>query len=105
MAFVCGIDEAGRGPVIGPLVIAGCLIDESVEANLKKLGVKDSKRLTAKKRQELDKEIREMAETFEIIIIPPLEIEDQNRRGILLNELEAIAAAEIIRLPHYSPNG
>jgi ribonuclease HII len=91
-----GIDEAGRGPVIGPLVIAGCLIDEKLERKLKKLGVKDSKKLTAKKREELDRHIREMAETFEIMIIPPLQIESENARGILLNELEAIAAAEII---------
>ena len=91
-----GIDEAGRGPVIGPLVIAGCLLTEETEKELKKLGVKDSKKLTAKKREELDKAIREKAETFEIMIIPPLEIEDQNKRGILLNELEAMAAARII---------
>ncbi|HTZ42005.1 MAG TPA: ribonuclease HII [Candidatus Omnitrophota bacterium] len=94
--FKLGIDEAGRGPVIGPLVIAGCLIDEKLEKKLKKLGVKDSKKLTRKKRDELNIDIRKLAETFEIIIIPPVEIEDNNKRGILLNELEAIAAAEII---------
>ena len=91
-----GIDEAGRGPVIGPLIIAGCLIDEEVEKELKKLGVKDSKKLTREKRDELQPKIKELAETFEIVIIPPIEIESKNERGILLNELEAIAAAEII---------
>lgn len=91
-----GIDEAGRGPVVGPLVIAGCLIDEKFEKNLKNLGVKDSKKLTKEKREELEAEIKNIAETFEIIIVPPVEIEDKNARGIKLNELEAIAAAEII---------
>ena len=91
-----GIDEAGRGPVVGPLVIAGCLIDEKLERKLKKLGVKDSKMLTKKKREELEVKIKELAETFEIIIIPPVEIESKNEHGIKLNELEAIAAAEII---------
>lgn len=91
-----GIDEAGRGPVIGPLVIAGCLLDEKYEKELKKLGVKDSKKTTKEQREKLEAEIKKVAETFEIIIIPPLEIEDNNKRGILLNELEAIAAAEII---------
>lgn len=91
-----GIDEAGRGPVLGPLVIAGCLIDEKFEKQLKKLGVRDSKKVIKKKREELEIEIKKIAETFEIIIIPPLEIEDKNEHGIKLNELEAIAAAEII---------
>jgi ribonuclease HII len=91
-----GIDEAGRGPILGPLVIAGCLIDDKFEKDLKKLGVKDSKQLTRKKRDELEPEIKKLAETFEIIIIPPIEIEDNNTHGIKLNELEAIAAAEII---------
>ncbi|MDE1848690.1 MAG: ribonuclease HII, partial [Nanoarchaeota archaeon] len=73
MVLKLGIDEAGRGPVVGPLVIAGCLIDEKFEKKLKKLGVKDSKRLTKQKREELEDEIKALAETFEITIIPPLE--------------------------------
>jgi len=91
-----GIDEAGRGPVLGPLVLAGCLIDDKFEKQLKDLGVKDSKQLTRKKREELEPEIKKLAETFEIIPIPPIEIEDKNGHGIKLNELEAIVAAEII---------
>ncbi len=91
-----GIDEAGRGPVVGPLVIAGCLIDEKDEKILKKFGVKDSKKLTKEKREILESEIKKLAIAFEIIIIPPIEIENKNEHGILLNELEAIAAAEII---------
>jgi ribonuclease HII len=96
MVLKLGIDEAGRGPVVGPLVIAGCLLDEKYELELKKLGVKDSKKTTKEQREKLEEEIKKRAETFEIIIIPPLEIEDKNTHGILLNELEAIAAAEII---------
>jgi ribonuclease HII len=45
---ILGIDEAGRGPVIGPLVMCGYMIDEDNIPELKKLGVKDSKLLTAK---------------------------------------------------------
>ena len=48
---VCGIDEAGRGCVIGPLVICGAMIDEKKEASLKDLGVKDSKLLSMAKEE------------------------------------------------------
>jgi len=91
-----GLDEAGRGPVIGPLVLAGCLIDESKEEELKKLGVKDSKLLTPQKRDFLDKKIREIAETFEIIILYPKDIDGRNAEGTKLNELEAEGFSEII---------
>ena len=91
-----GIDDAGRGPVIGPMVLAGCLIDEKTEAKLKKLGVKDSKQLTQKRREFLSNIIKEEAETFEIIIIPASKIDDKNAKGTKLNELEALVCAKII---------
>ncbi|MEK6898158.1 MAG: ribonuclease HII [Nanoarchaeota archaeon] len=91
-----GIDDAGRGPVIGPMVLAGCLIDEKTEKEFKKLGVKDSKQLTDKRREFLAEKIRESAETFEVIIIHPEEIDGKNKEGIKLNEVEAFACAQII---------
>ena len=94
--FELGIDDAGRGPVIGPLVLAGCLIDEKVGTKLKRLGVKDSKQLTQKRREFLSEKIKQKAETFEIIVIPPFKIDGENANGIKLNELEALGCAEII---------
>lgn len=94
--LILGIDDAGKGPVIGPMVLAGCLIDEKTEKELRKLGVKDSKQLTQKRREFLVEKIKEEAETFEIIIIPPSEIDGKNAEGTKLNELEAMACAEII---------
>ncbi|MFH1585488.1 MAG: ribonuclease HII [archaeon] len=91
-----GIDDAGRGPVIGPMVLAGCLIDDKTAVKLKKLGVKDSKQLTQKRREHLSKIIKEEAETFEIIVIHPNEIDRKNHKGIDLNKVEAIASAKII---------
>ncbi|MCH8945427.1 MAG: ribonuclease HII [Nanoarchaeota archaeon] len=91
-----GIDDAGRGPVIGPMILAGCLMDEKTEAELKKLGVKDSKQLTPKRREFLVDLIRKKAETFEIVIISASEIDRLNKKGVKLNEVEALASARII---------
>ncbi len=94
--LVLGIDDAGRGPLIGPMVLAGCLIDDKIEKDLKKLGVKDSKQLTQKRREFLAEKIKEVAETFEIVLSHPEEIDGKNRMGINLNAVEAIKMAEII---------
>ena len=94
--LILGIDDAGRGPVIGPMVMAGCLITPQVETELKKIGEKDSKQLTQKRREILAERIKELAETFEIILSPPIEIDDSNHNGTKLNELEAIKMAQII---------
>ncbi len=95
-----GIDDAGRGPVVGPMVLAGCLIDKKTGTQFKRLGVKDSKQLTQKRREFLDEKIKEKAETFEVVVVPPVLIDGgENGDGtnrIKLNELEAIACAEII---------
>jgi ribonuclease HII len=96
MELILGIDDAGRGPVIGPMVLAGCLVDKEVEKDFKKLGVKDSKQLTPKRRAFLADVVREKAEDFEVVIVYPDEIEKNNSNGTKLNEVEAIACADII---------
>lgn len=95
---ILGIDEAGRGAVIGPLVICGLLIDEKDEEKLKKLQVKDSKLLTPKKREELAPKIEKIATHTVIIRIPPCKIDTNRRRGVNLNQIEAMKMAEIINL-------
>lgn len=96
MELILGIDDAGRGPVIGPMVLAGCLITEDVQKDLKKLGVKDSKLLTPKRREFLAGKIKEIAETFEIALAHPNDIDKNLNTGTNLNILEAIKIAEII---------
>ncbi|MFH1053100.1 MAG: ribonuclease HII [Candidatus Woesearchaeota archaeon] len=93
---ILGIDEAGRGPVIGPLVIAAVVIDEDKEVNLKRMGVKDSKLLGRKKREELFHKIIKFYE-FKFLIIPPSEIDDALASETLnLNWLEAQKSAILI---------
>ena len=60
--LICGIDEAGRGSVIGPLVIAGISIKNSNIKKLEEIGVRDSKALTRKKRNFLFYKILDISE-------------------------------------------
>ena len=91
-----GIDDAGRGPVMGPMILAGVLCDEETENEFRKLGVKDSKGLTQKRREFLEEKIKEISIGFEVRISSPEEIDSSNAEGIKLNELEANKCAEII---------
>ena len=102
--LILGIDDAGRGPVIGPMVLAGCLITEETEKELKRLGVKDSKQLTKKRRAFLESHIKEKAEAFSVQIKFPEEIDGKGQSGTNLNDLEAEMAAKIINEINNAPN-
>ena len=92
---ILGIDEAGRGSVLGPLVIAGILIPEKMDNILERMGVKDSKRLTPTRRLVLSRKLKKMF-TYETVIISASEIDERRANGINLNEIERIAMEEII---------
>jgi len=94
--LILGIDDAGRGPVIGPMILAGCLIKKKTEEDLREIGVKDSKELTQKRREIISEKIKSVSESFDYVIVEPEEIDQSNYNGIKLNELEAIKIAEII---------
>jgi ribonuclease HII len=96
MVLVCGIDEAGKGPVIGDLVIAGCLVKEEELKKISDLGAKDSKLLTKEKREELYSEITREALSYDIIRVSALEIDTRNKVGCNLNTLECLKMAQII---------
>ena len=73
-AFICGIDEAGRGPLAGP-VVAGAVV---LPKNCKILYLNDSKKLSAKRRDELFDEIREKAISYGIGMSSPAQIDSIN---------------------------
>lgn len=98
MTKICGIDEAGRGPVIGPMVMAGLMIDEKDYDKLKNLGLKDSKMLTPEQRDMLyDRLMGCDYIKYEIAIIQPKEIDDcLNSANFNLNMLEGLHSAMLI---------
>ncbi|RLE48780.1 MAG: ribonuclease HII [Candidatus Methanomethylicota archaeon] len=96
MRVIAGIDEVGRGPVIGPMVIAGVSIASHDLEKLKLMGVKDSKKLTHPARIRLAEEIKKIAIRYELVEIP-VEVIDRNLlKGVNLNMLEAKFMALII---------
>ncbi|MFX1337689.1 MAG: ribonuclease HII [Promethearchaeota archaeon] len=98
--LICGIDEAGKGPVIGPLVICGVCFIESKLAILKEIGVKDSKKLSPNKRNELAKVIKENCHSIEIVIVSAKDIDNREKERITLNRLEELKMADIINKLH-----
>jgi ribonuclease HII len=93
---IAGIDEAGRGAVLGPMVIAGVSIPEESEAELRKIGVRDSKELSQNRRVILAKQIEEIAKDIVIMKVSPCRIDDYNRKGVKLNMVEAMRMGDII---------
>lgn len=101
MPVIAGIDEAGRGPVIGPLVLAIAAIDTDKAAILKEIGVKDSKELSPPKRCALFEELKPLLLNYKFVIIPPSTIDSAVKAGNRLNNLnwlEANKSIELIKL-------
>ena len=93
--LICGIDEAGRGPVIGPMVICGVALDASKLGYLRDLKVKDSKLLSPAQRERIFRELTTVG-VHHVIIVEPAEIDAAVMGHENLNWLEARKAAEII---------
>lgn len=94
--MICGIDEAGRGPIVGPMVMAGVSASKKNLKKLEKLGIKDSKLLTKEKREELYDQIIDIVDDYDIIAVSAQEIDEYNFSGINLNQMEALIAGKII---------
>lgn len=94
--LVCGVDEAGRGSMIGPLVVAGISIEKSKIDELTALGVRDSKKLTPSSRAKLYKEIVKLVDNYAISKVNPKTIDDSVMKH-QLNHLEAVHMAKIIK--------
>ncbi|MCR5058087.1 MAG: ribonuclease HII [Clostridiales bacterium] len=83
--IACGIDEAGRGPLAGPVVAAACILDPEKPI----YGLDDSKKLSPKKRDQLYDEIIEKARCFCVIRVEPKEIDEINILNATKNAMRA----------------
>lgn len=72
--YIIGIDEAGRGPLAGPVVVAGVIFDENIEI----LGIDDSKKISEKRREELYEEILQKALAYKIVEVDAEKIDKIN---------------------------
>ena len=68
---VCGVDDAGRGSLLGPLVIAGVSVKKEKIRKLKSMGIRDSKKLTPIQREKLYKKIIKFVDNYYVAKINP----------------------------------
>ena len=92
---VCGCDEAGRGPLCGPVVAAAVILPRGVEIE----GLNDSKKLSEKKREMLFDIIKEKAVAYAIAEASPAEI-DESMREVVAEQTKL--AFDALRLSGYS---
>ena len=83
--MICGVDEAGRGPLAGPLVVAACILPPFLRIE----GINDSKQLSAKKRKELYKVIVKNALAYKIVFVTEEDVDSLNiyqatKKGMLM---------------------
>lgn len=98
--MILGIDEAGRGPAVGPLVLCGVWLSPRAEAGLKTLGVRDSKAFgsteTARaRREQLAHQIREVAAHVTVLVADAAEVDRRVERQEL-NQMEQELARAVI---------
>ncbi|MEM3702271.1 MAG: ribonuclease HII [Candidatus Micrarchaeia archaeon] len=95
-AVIGGVDEAGRGAVLGPLVLCVAIAEKEKEQFLRYIGVKDSKMLSPEKREELAEEIKEICH-LHIQKITANSINEFMKKGVSLNEVEAMFISKALQ--------
>lgn len=85
---ICGVDEAGRGPLCGPVAVAAVILDPENPIE----GINDSKKLSEKKRDALYDQIVEKALAYKVVLVGPQQIDEMNiLRATMYGMAQAIA--------------
>ncbi len=93
--YIAGVDEAGRGPVIGPLVICCAVCDRQYEKKLRELCKKDSKKLSAPQREAILKELKKFCD-FKWMEISAEDLNELMKK-MSLNDIEAMFMAALAK--------
>ena len=102
--LIAGLDEAGRGPVLGSMTI-GCVIfsDKTIHI-LEDIGVDDSKKISAKKRKMLAEQIRSHCVESKVLEITAADINLLHKKGFTLNQIEEMNFANLINSMENKPD-
>jgi ribonuclease HII len=92
---VAGVDEAGKGPVIGPMCIGGVLAEKDKLHSIKNLGVVDSKKLSPSRRTDLSWQIEKYASDIFVLEISPFQI-DELRKIMTMNEIMVVGFSKVL---------
>ncbi len=90
MPIVLGVDEAGRGAVLGPLVVAGVWAEEERLAVLAQAGARDSKQVPRSKRLALLRTLFPQWEAARVVVIPPTAIDQENLTALELHAMRRL---------------
>ncbi|HRS85583.1 MAG TPA: ribonuclease HII, partial [Methanothrix sp.] len=97
--LLLGVDEAGKGPVIGSMFVAGLVIEEDRLFDLAGFGVKDSKLLTPGRREVLARKILGVASDHYILEVTPRVI-DELRSVMTMNEIMVKSFSSVVARLH-----
>ncbi|MCJ7443849.1 MAG: ribonuclease HII [Methanotrichaceae archaeon] len=97
--LLLGVDEAGKGPVVGSMFVAGIVVEAEKLFDLAAIGVRDSKQLDAVKRERISEKILKMATEYYILEVSP-QVIDELRQVMTMNEIMVRCHARVVHRLH-----